>query len=162
MFDTQKEGMLMFSLVTINNEDMERRGVTEILACNGEIDKYGLSLNEEQALALVKTRTNALKETKRVEFGPGIIDKLILAFEDSPYVSQDIFEDVLHELINMFYDIKNGTWEKVSDDELIDFMKNAFNGCCAGSTQLLAGEAMRLTEHIHMGKKLSEFKLREN
>lgn len=42
-------------------------------------------LIEQQALALIKTRTNALKENKRIELNGGIVDKLILAFCDSPY-----------------------------------------------------------------------------
>lgn len=94
---------LDFSLVVINNSLMERQTADKILACNEEIGKYGLSLTEQQALALVQTRTNALKENKRIELNGFIVDKLILAFCNSPYIKKDTYEDTLHELINLFY-----------------------------------------------------------
>ena len=52
----------------------------KILACNSTTEAYGLTLTQKQALKLVQTRTEVLKKTSRVEFGTGIIDKLILAF----------------------------------------------------------------------------------
>lgn len=73
-----------------------------MLACNEEIEKYGLALTKQQALALVQTRTNALKEHKRIELNSGIVDKLTLAFCDSPYIEKDIYEDILHDLILYF------------------------------------------------------------
>lgn len=147
-----------FALVTINSALMERQTVDKILACNRDTERYGLALSEQQALALAQTRISALKENKRIEFSGGIIDKLISSFCDSPYISQDNYEDTLHELINLFYDLKNNTWDTVSDDDIIEFMKNAFNNRCHGSLELLSGEALRLSEHIHCGKTIKTFK----
>ncbi|MDO5541403.1 MAG: DUF6323 family protein, partial [Eubacteriales bacterium] len=65
-----------FVLVTISSALMERQAADKILACNENTQKYGLILNEQQALALAQTRTNALKENKRIEFNSGIVDKL--------------------------------------------------------------------------------------
>ena len=95
-------GNANFELVTINSALMEKQIVDEILACNEETKQYGLVLNEKQALALAQTRTSSLKENKRIEFKGGIVEKLILSFEDSPYISQDNFESILHELIDLF------------------------------------------------------------
>lgn len=147
-----------FSLVAINSSLMERQAADKILACNDEIGKYGLVLTKQQALALVQTRTNALKENKRIELNGGIVDKLILAFCDSPYIGKDTYEGTLHELINLFYDLKNNTWDTISDDNIIEFMKNAFNNRCGGSLELLSGEALRLSEHIHCGGTIKTFK----
>lgn len=147
-----------FSLVAISSSLMERQVTDKILACNEETGKYGLVLTEQQALALVQTRTNALKENKRVELSGGIVDKLILAFCNSPYIDKDTYEDTLHELIRLFYDLKNSTWDTISDDDVIEFMKNAFNNRCHGSLELLSGEALRLSEHIHCGKTIKTFK----
>lgn len=44
-----------------------------------------------------------------------------MAFCNSPYISNENYEDTLHELIGMFYDFKNDTWDAVTDDELIMF-----------------------------------------
>lgn len=147
-----------FSLVLINSSLMERQTADKILACNEEIGKYGLVITEQQALALVQTRTNALKENRRIELNGGIVDKLILAFCNSSYIEKDTYEDTLHELINLFYDLKNSTWDTISDDDIIEFMKNAFNNRCCGSLELLSGEALRLSEHIHCGGTIRTFK----
>lgn len=147
-----------FSLVAINSSLMERQTAGKILACNEEIGKYGLVLTEQQALALAQTRTSALKDNKRIELNGGIVDKLILAFCNSPYIDKDTYEDILHELMSLFYDLKNNTWDTISDDEIIEFMKNAFNNRCCGSLELLSGEALRLSGHIHCGGTIRTFK----
>lgn len=151
-----------FSLVAISSSLMERQATDKILACNEEIGKYGLALTEQQVLELVQTRTNALKENKRIELNGGIVDKLVLAFCNSPYIDKDTYEDTLHELIGLFYDLKNNTWDTISDDDVIEFMKNAFNNRCHGSLELLCGEALRLSEHIHCGKTIKTFKENPN
>ena len=115
-------------------------------------------MTRQQVLALVQTRTNALKESKRIELNGGIVDKLILAFCDSPYIEKDTYTDVLQELIYLFYDLKNNTWDTVPDDDIIQFLKSTFNTRCHGSLELLSGEALRLSEHIHCGKTIKTFK----
>lgn len=130
----------------------------KILACNSTTEAYGLTLTQKQALNLVKTRTEALKKTSRIEFGTGIIDKLILAFCDSPYIEQQNYEDTLHELISLFYSAKNETWDTIPDDTLIKFMKDAFNGYCRGSLELLSEDALvPLARHIHSGYSFETF-----
>lgn len=147
----------LLTLVAGNNALMERQAVDKILACNAESEKYGLILNEQQALALTRTQTNVLNETKRIEFNGGIVDKLISAFCDSPYISGDNYEDTLHELISLFYELKNNTWDRISDQALITFMKNEFNNHCHGSLDMLSGEGSRLAEHIHSGSSSQQW-----
>ena len=66
---------LHFSLVVISNSFMERQTTDKILACNKELGKYGLALTEQQALALAQTRTNALKENKRIELNTAVFHR---------------------------------------------------------------------------------------
>lgn len=150
-----------FSLISVHAALGERRVMEQIFSCNEETIKYGLSLSEQQAVALAQTRTTSLKEMRRIEFGNGIVDKLIMAVCDSPYITQDIYEEILHEWIHLFYDLKNNTWEKVSDHDLIDFMKTAFNGCCHGSMDMLIEKSMQLMEHIHCGGEIDTFSFEE-
>ncbi|MGN0666781.1 MAG: DUF6323 family protein [Huintestinicola sp.] len=150
-----------FSLISVDAAISERQVTNKILLCNEETKKYGLSLTEHQALSLAQTRKTSLTDSKRIEFGSGIVDKLIMAVCDSPYITQEIYEETLHELIELFYNLKNDTWDRVSDDDLISFIKTAFNGCCHGSMELLAGKAMYLAEHIHSGKTIDTFCLKE-
>lgn len=130
--------------------------IDEILACNEYTQKNGLSLSPQQALALANTRVNSLKVTKRLEWKSGIIEQLIDAFYDSPYISLDNYEDLLHDFITIFYDLKNNTWDTISDEDLIAFMKHTFHQY-HGTIEFLIDETYRLSEHIHAGGTLQTF-----
>lgn len=150
-----------FALAAMDAALAERQVTDQILQCNKATEKYGLILTEHQALSLAQTRTTSLKENRRIEFGTGIVDKIIMAFCDSPYLSQENYEDTLHELISLFYELKNLTEDRVSDRDLMEFMKQAFDNGCRGSLELLSGEAIRLSEHIHCGGSIKTFRLKE-
>lgn len=137
---------------------IQKKTETEsILACNEDTKKYGLYLTEQQALALADTREKTLNRTNRVEFGSGITVKLIKAFADSPYISQSNYESILHELTESFYHFKNETHDILSDDELVQFMKNEFNGTCAGSLELLNSRSLAgLAQLINKGGRKPE------
>jgi len=115
----------------------KNREIANILACNKFTEKKGLTLTESQAAGIAVVRENSLKETGRVEFGGGVSEKLIAAFYDSPYIDGDNYADILCELTEIFYSYKDETQDALSDDAIIVYMKNAFNGRCGGSTELL-------------------------
>jgi hypothetical protein len=114
----------------------------ELRDCNGFTGQFGLSLREEQIQSLVARRFGALRDTGRVEFGGGILPKLIYAFCDSPYISQETYEDTITELQDLFYYYKNESEDRLSDDELISFMKTVFDGRAQGSLDYLAGTSL--------------------
>lgn len=155
----QNNSKLLLSIV--NNATTERHITDIILSCNDKTEKYGLVLNEQQALALSKTHHHALIETKRIELNCCIVDKLIIAFCNSPYITEINYEDTLHELIALFYELKNNTWDTIADDDLIDFLQYSFNNDCYGSIELLVGKAEKLSEHIHYGGTIDDFKAEE-
>lgn len=134
---------------------MLQQAVGEILALNEKTEEYGLTLTEEQAEALAVSRQENLRSAGRIEFGGGIIRLLAEAFCDSPYVNRQNWEETLHDLLELFYSFKNETWDAVSDRDLIAFMRQAFNGSCGGSLELLADrELPAFSEQIHKGGKL--------
>lgn len=138
------------------NALVQKQAVAEIMRMETVTARYGLALTEAQAAALVETRTLALCGAGRVEFGGGVVDKLILAFCDSPYLSMENYEETLHGLIEIFYSYKNQTLDLVSDSELIQFMKKAFDGVCQGSLELLDGrELNRFAENLRLGRAYS-------
>lgn len=136
----------------------ERRTVDRILACNDVTMSYGLALTEPQALALAQTRTDALRETRRIEWGDGIVGALIETFCTSPYILPENYEETLHELIGLFYTLKNDTQDRVSDGDLLAFLKTAFDGSCRGSLDRLSGAVLRLSAHIRRGRALETFR----
>ena len=109
----------------------------EIRRCNDLNQIYGLTLTESDITELVELRGNALRSTGRVEFGGGILPKLIRAFCKSPYVNPYNYATTLAELQDAFYYFKNESEDRFSDDELIEFMANIFNGQAHGSTEVL-------------------------
>ena len=148
------------SLLFSQNALLERQSTQALLALNEETSAHGLRLTEDQALSLVHTREESLKKTGRVEFGGGVIERLIRAFCDSPYLSQDNYVETLHALVDLFYEFKNETLDLLSDAELVSFMKQAFDGACAGSIDMLAWQALpALAQHLHEGRSFKSFRL---
>ncbi len=112
--------------------------IAEIKKCNGLTGIYSLSLNEEQICLLLDARRQALKDTGRIEFTGGILKKLIEAFCDCPYINQENYVSVLMDLQDLFYYFKGECLEALSDDELIETMKNYFNTTAQGSMDYLS------------------------
>ncbi|HEY5556119.1 DUF6323 family protein [Acetobacterium sp.] len=128
---------MSFDLMLFDGSLLEKQAVSEIMMINKRTEQFGLILTEPQALELVETRSYALKNTGRIEFSGGVLDKIIKYFCDSPYISHYNYQEVLHELVEIFYYYKNETLDQMSDDDLIQFMKKHFNGKSAGSLDLL-------------------------
>ena len=109
----------------------------EIRCCNELNQIYGLTLTEADITELVELRGQALRSTGRVEFGGGILPKLIRAFCKSPYVDPYNYAATLGDLQDAFYYFKNESEDRFSDDDLIEFMEKVFNGQAHGSTEVL-------------------------
>jgi len=128
--------------------------VTQILSLNEKTEQYGLVLSSADASALVQTRNEVLSANGRIEVGSATIGKLVDAFCDSAYINQREYTAIMHALIEIFYNAKNETLDRISDDELIDFMKYSFETSCGGSLDLLAGrELNKLAENLRFGVK---------
>nr|WP_314462157.1 DUF6323 family protein [uncultured Clostridium sp.] len=118
--------------------------LTKLNAANEYTGQFGLKLSEEDAALLLTERKNILKKQERVEFGEGILPKLIFVFCDSPYIYQDNYTDTLGRLQEIFYLYKNETLDEIPDDELIEFMKEQFDGPCQGSVDYLEDTSLEV------------------
>jgi len=138
--------------MNITSSLIQKQAVEEIIKCNDFTAKYGLTLTPIDAIEIVETRALALRSNGRIEFGGGAIDKLIKEFCDSPYLWMDNYVKTLHDLIEIFYYYKNETLDLISDDDLIKFMKNNFDGKCQGSLELLSGrELTNMARNLRYG-----------
>lgn len=136
--------------------------ISNIKECNQYTSKYGLTLSDKQINDLITKRTEILKEKGRIEFREGILDKLIKEFCDSPYINQSNYIETLYELIEIFYEYKNETMDLITDDELIKFMKNAFDGVCEGDIEYLEGTIMyKMRKDILAEKHIDEIEVSE-
>ncbi len=116
--------------------------IGELSACNAFAARFGLVLTEKQLEELVENRFEVLTNTGRIEFGEGILKKLILTFCDSPYMTQENFAETLSELLESFYYFKNESMDRISDDELLEYMKSVFDGRAQGSADYLSGTSL--------------------
>lgn len=78
------------SLLEVLQSQKEKKELSVLMQCNEKTESFGLSLTEEDAHELVLCRNASLKKYRRVEFGEGILDKLIFTFCDSQYINQRI------------------------------------------------------------------------
>lgn len=117
----------------------------KVLGLNEYTKQFGVVLSEEQAQLILTEKNQTLREQERIEFGQSVIPKLIQAFCDSPYVYQDNYVESIVRLQDIFYLYKNESMDEMTDDELIEYMKKAFDGRCQGSLDYLEETAL---EHI--------------
>lgn len=108
-----------------------------LISFNEKTEQFGLTLTEEDAESLMECRNESLKKYRRVEFGNGILEKLIYSFCDSQYIDQNNYLEILEQLQEIFYEYKNEADDKLTDDELLTFMKEEFESDCAGDMEYL-------------------------
>ena len=119
-------------------QQMQMETAKEEIRCCDQLNRlYGLILTETDIAGLVELRGQALRSTGRVEFGGGVMPKLIRAFCKSPYVDAYSYAATLGELQDAFYYFKNESEDRFSDDELIEYMEKVFNGQAHGSAEVL-------------------------
>lgn len=153
------EEMNLLDYLNSGSNQLER-----LMTCNQYTQKFGLTITKEDAEILVKDRKDALREQQRVEFGEGILAKLIFTFCDSPYIYQENLVDTIGRLQDIFYLYKNESLDELSDDELVEYMKKSFDGECQGSLDYLEETALdrfarkvRCDSHQFMGRYEEEY-----
>lgn len=111
--------------------------ITQVLETNQFTEKYGLALSKEDAEILAEERVHTLQNEQRVEFGQGILPKIIYTFCDSPYIMQENYCESLIRLQEIFYLYKNEMQDEITDDELLEFMQEQFETVCCGDFDYL-------------------------
>lgn len=120
----------------------EQNQIQVIMKSNDYSEQFGLTLTERDAKVLATERQYSLKEQRRVEFGQGIMPKLIYAFCDSGFIDQSHYVESLVQLQEIFYLYKNEMLDEITDDELIHFMREQFETTCKGDLDYLAGTCL--------------------
>ena len=111
--------------------------ITLVLESNQYTEQYGLTLNKKDTEILLEERKNALKAQSRIEFSQSILPKIIYTFCDSSYINQDNYVETLARLQETFYLYKNEMMDEITDDELLNFMKEQFESICYGDLEYL-------------------------
>ena len=115
-----------------------------VMETNSQTQRFGLTLSQEEAELLVQDRLDSLQQQKRVEFGEGILPKIIFTFCDSQYISQDNYVETIGRLQDIFFLFKNEALDLLSDDELLQFMKEQFETICFGDADYLESTCLEI------------------
>ena len=118
--------------------------LSKVMETNRMTEKYGLVLSEEDAKLIVAERANSLREQKRVEFGEGIVSRIIETFCDSDFIDQNNYVETMIRLQEIFYLYKNEMQDEISDDELLQLMKEQFETLCFGDLDYLEGTCLSI------------------
>lgn len=116
----------------------------DVMAFNEETRQYGLYFTAAEAQGLIEARTNAINNNGRVELGIDVVKKIISVFCRSPYINRDDYAELINEVLDIFYTMKNETEDRISDEELIEMMYKFYNGSCRGSLDLLRNREMTI------------------
>lgn len=125
------------SLPLVSSQAQALASQQSLARCNTLSLRYGLSLSPAQWEALQRDRQESLVRAGRVEFGEGVLPKLVYAFCDSPYIARDEYAAALSALQELFYQFKNELGHALSDEELVDAMARLFHHRAQGSLEYL-------------------------
>lgn len=109
-----------------------RQELNLIEKSNVNINKFGLTITREEAKEIIISKNETLKKYKRIEFSYGVTEKIIYIFSDSEYIDRNNYIDTIKDLVDIFYNFKNETEDKLTDDELLNFMREQFDDVCYG------------------------------
>lgn len=94
----------------------------EILKINEESSAYGLILTPGDVEEIIKSRGYSLKTYGRVDLNMDITKKLINKIYTSQYTDKDDYVEIINDLQDIFYYLKNETLDEISDYEIIDII----------------------------------------
>jgi len=123
---------------------LERQREEQLLCCNQVSEVYGLVLSRADCARLLAERRQVLKQEQRVELGRSILPELVTTFCASPYIRQDNYVEMLLRLQEIFFCYKNEMLDEISDEELLQFMRQQFDTVCFGDLDYLEGTCLNI------------------
>lgn len=103
----------------LNNENLTVVK-NELLEINEKSSDYGLILSSKDVEEVIKSRKNTLKNYSRIDLNMEVTKKLIEILYTSPYTNQDDYVELINDLQDIFYYLKNETLDEISDDDIIE------------------------------------------
>ena len=122
----------------------QQTALEPVLETNQAAERFGLTLTKEDAMVILEERAKTLREQKRVEFGEGIVPRIIYAFCDSDFIDQNCYRETIIRLQEIFYLYKNEMEDEISDEELLHFMREQFEEICFGDLDYLEGTCLSI------------------
>lgn len=133
-----------FGLMTLFQSDNNaiEKVKSEILDTNVKSAEYGLMLSEQDAQMILTADNDALSEQDRICFGESLAPKIIEKFMQSSYIAPSEYAETIAELIDIFYEVKEESYDLLTDEDIIDVMYNFFENESGGSLEVLRNRDM--------------------
>ncbi|MBN9647161.1 hypothetical protein J0L31_09200 [Terrisporobacter glycolicus] len=94
----------------------------DLLKINDESSAYGLILTPQDVEEIIKSRGYSLKNYGRIDLNMDVTKKLINKIYTSQYTDKDDYVEIINDLQDIFYYLKNETLDEISDNEIIDII----------------------------------------
>lgn len=114
----------------------DQKNVENLVSMNEITKDKNLVLSQKEIMMLIENKNSTLKDIGRVEIGKSIIDDLVYDFYDSDYIDSDNYFDTINELVNIFYMYQDKFSDYLTDEEIIEYLRNNFDEM-GGSLELL-------------------------
>ncbi len=132
----------MFLPLVLNNTNtlLMEKYAAELLQLNNLTVQKGLIMTKEEACNVIYIRNTVLNNYGRVDLGIDATKEIIEKFFESSFISKENYIDVINELQEIFYYMKNEIEDRISDSDIVLLIQDYFENTCRGSIEFLKGE----------------------
>ena len=119
----------------------------EILNNNEDIDSI-IKLDNKNYLTknmvseLIVNKNNLLKSIGLIEINNNVLKLIIKYFSLSSYIDKYNYNEVINELVEVFYTYRTYLSNKISDKQIIEYLYYHFENTCNGVVVLLYDKMM--------------------
>lgn len=122
----------MLEILNNNNED-----INSIIKLDNK--KY---LTKNMVNELIINKNNLLKSIGLIEINNNVLKLIIKYFSLSSYIDKYNYNEVINELIEVFYTYRTYLSNKISDKQIIEYLYYNFENTCNGVVVLLYDKMM--------------------
>ena len=122
----------MLEILNNNNED-----INSIIKLDNK--KY---LTKNMVSELIVNKNNLLKSIGLIEINNNVLKLIIKYFSLSSYIDKYNYNEIINELIEVFYAYRTYLSNKISDKQIIEYLYYNFENTCNGVVVLLYDKMM--------------------
>lgn len=113
-----EENIILSSL----NNSMINIQKNEILNLNERSQEYGLILTPDDVDNIVKSRNHTLNSYGRIDLNMDVTKEIMEILYKSQFTDKDDYVEMINDLVEIFYFLKNETFDEISDKEIIEII----------------------------------------
>lgn len=122
----------MLEILNNNNED-----INSIIKLDNK--KY---LTKNMVSELIVNKNNLLKSIGLIEINNNVLKLIIKYFSLSSYIDKYNYNEIINELVEVFYTYRTYLSNKISDKQIIEYLYYHFENTCNGVVVLLYDKIM--------------------